>query len=87
MRIGLSLLSGILVTAAAAMTFASSCDAQSIRTSEPLILAPYESALVYDGSCSAGKVLKVTGSIRGLRRKKTCVALGDTQASLGFIIQ
>jgi hypothetical protein len=61
--------------------------AQSIRTAEPLVLAPYESALVYDGSCSAGKVLKVTGAIRGLRRKKACVAIGEAQASLGAAIQ
>jgi len=27
-------------------------------------------------------VLKVTGAIRGLHRKKVCVALGATQASL-----
>ncbi len=61
--------------------------AQSIRTAEPLVLAPYESALVYDGSCSVGKVLKVTGAIRGLRRKKTCVSIGEAQASLGTVIQ
>lgn len=61
--------------------------AQTIRMSEPLILAPYESALVYDGTCSAGKVLKVTGAIRGLRRKKSCVTVGEAQASLGSLVQ
>jgi hypothetical protein len=61
--------------------------AQAIRTSEPLILAPYESALVLDGSCSAGKVLKVTGAIRGLRRKKLCIPFGEIQASLGAGMQ
>ena len=61
--------------------------AQSIRTSEPLVLAPYESALVNDGSCSAGKILKVTGAIRGLRRKKSCIPMGEAQASLGAAIQ
>jgi hypothetical protein len=60
---------------------------QSIRTAEPLILAPYESALVQDGSCSAGKVLKVTGAIRGLRRKKLCIPLNEIQASLGSVVQ
>ncbi len=55
--------------------------AQTIRTSEPLVLAPYEVALVQDGSCSIGQVLKVTGAIRGLRRKKLCVPLGAVQAS------
>jgi hypothetical protein len=66
---------------------ATSASAQAIRTAEPLVLAPYESALVLDGSCSAGKVMKVTGAIRGLRRKKMCIPLGETQASLGSLVQ
>jgi hypothetical protein len=49
---------------------------------EPLILAPYEVAFVQDASCPAGKVLKVTGAIRGLHRRKTCVTLAAEQASL-----
>jgi hypothetical protein len=61
--------------------------AQVIRATEPLVLAPYETALVQDSSCSAGKVLKVTGAIRGLRRKKHCIALDETQASLGASVQ
>ena len=58
------------------------CFAQTILKSEPLVLAPYEIAFVQDSSCGAGRVLKVTGAIRGLHRKKVCVALGPTQASL-----
>ena len=58
------------------------CLAQTVLKSEPLILAPYEIAFVQDASCPAGKVLKVTGAIRGLHRKKTCVALASEQASL-----
>jgi hypothetical protein len=50
--------------------------------SEPLALAPYEVAFVQDVSCPAGKVLKVTGAIRGLHRKRVCVALASEQASL-----
>ena len=46
------------------------------------MLAPYEVALVQNGACPAGKVLKVTGSIRGLSRKKACVVLPAEQASL-----
>jgi hypothetical protein len=37
---------------------------------------------VQDASCPAGKVLKVTGAIRGLHRKKACVPLASEQASL-----
>ncbi len=62
--------------------FAVPCAAQTILKSEPLILAPYEVAYVQDASCTQGKVLKVTGAIRGLNRKKICVARAGDQASL-----
>jgi hypothetical protein len=58
------------------------CSAQTILKSEPLMLAPYEVAFVKDASCPSGKVLKVTGAIRGLHRRKACVALTGEQASL-----
>ncbi|SHL71795.1 hypothetical protein SAMN05444159_6633 [Bradyrhizobium lablabi] len=58
------------------------CLAQTVLKSEPLVLAPYEVAFVQDASCPAGKVLKVTGAIRGLHRRKACVALASEQASL-----
>jgi hypothetical protein len=58
------------------------CVAQTVLKSEPLVLAPYEIALVQDASCPAGKVLKVTGAIRGLHRRKACVSLAAEQASL-----
>jgi hypothetical protein len=62
--------------------FAFPCSAQTILKTEPLVLAPYEIAYVQDSSCPAGKVLKVTGAIRGLHRKRECVALSSEQASL-----
>ena len=72
-----------LVFAAIAVPFlVQSASAQTILKSEPLWLAPYEIAFVQDVSCPAGKVLKVTGAIRGLHRKKACVALAAEQASL-----
>jgi hypothetical protein len=61
---------------------ASPCLAQTVLKSEPLMLAPYEIAFVQDISCPAGKVLKVTGAIRGLHRRKACVVLAAEQASL-----
>ena len=61
------------------------CLAQNVLKSEPLVLAPYEIAYVQDASCPAGKVLKVTGAIRGLHRKKACVALASGQASLAVV--
>jgi hypothetical protein len=46
------------------------------------MLAPYETAFVQDASCPVGKVLKITGAIRGLHRRKACVSLAAEQASL-----
>jgi hypothetical protein len=74
---------GVLaLVASAGMTH---CGAQSILKAEPYILAPYEAVLVADSSCSDGKVLRVTGAIRGLRRKKACVPMGGVTASLGVM--
>ena len=50
------------------------------------MLAPYEIAFVQDAACPVGKVLKVTGAIRGLHRKKACVALASDQASLAVAV-
>jgi hypothetical protein len=58
------------------------CLAQTVLKSEPLMLAPYEVAFVQNALCPAGRVLKVTGAIRGLHRRKTCVTLATEQASL-----
>jgi len=58
------------------------CLAETVLKSEPLMLSPYEVAFVQDASCPVGKVLKVTGAIRGLHRRKVCVTLAAEQASL-----
>ena len=58
------------------------CFAQTILKTEPLSLAPYQNAYVGDSSCGAGKVLRVTGAMRNLPRKKVCVTLRFEQASL-----
>jgi hypothetical protein len=71
-----------LVSALLLSTAALPCSAQTILKSEPLMLAPYEVAFVQNAACPSGKVLKVTGSIRGLSRKKACVLLPAEQASL-----
>ena len=72
------ILASVLISCAAALP----CSAQTVLKSEPLALAPYEVAFVQDGSCPVGKVLKVTGAIRGLHRKRVCVELGAEEASL-----
>jgi hypothetical protein len=72
----------ILTLVAMLIAVALPCYGQTILRSEPLALAPYEVAFVQDASCPAGKVLKVTGAIRGLHRKRACVVLSAEQASL-----
>jgi hypothetical protein len=62
------------------------CLAQTVLKSEPLVMAPYEIAFVQDASCPVGKVLKVTGAIRGLHRRKACVPLAAEQASLAVAV-
>ncbi len=71
-----------LVFSAIALSCPASCPAQTVLKSEPLMLAPYEIAFVHDAACPVGKVLKVTGAIRGLHRRKVCVVLATEQASL-----
>lgn len=51
--------------------------AQKIHSYEPLMMDPYSTIYVNDGSCSAGKVLKVQGAPKSQRRKKSCVPLSD----------
>jgi hypothetical protein len=75
----------ILVSVLILLSVALPCSAQTILKSEPLVLAPYEVAFVQDGSCPVGTVLKVTGAIRGLHRKRVCVALASQQASLAVV--
>ncbi len=50
---------------------------QKLHPYEPLMMDPYTTIYVNDGSCSAGKVLKVQGAPRNQRRKKSCVPISD----------
>ena len=62
-----------------AMFMAQPCSAQKLYSYEPLMMDPYSTIYVNDGSCSAGKVLKVQGAPRNHRRKKSCVPMSDLQ--------
>ena len=73
---------GVLASVVLLSAVALPCSAQTILRFEPLALAPYEIAFVQNASCGAGRVLKVTGAIRGLHRKRVCVSLAAEQASL-----
>ncbi|MDI1265500.1 MAG: hypothetical protein PS018_19820 [bacterium] len=61
----------------AAVLFAQPSAAQKFHASEPLMMDPYSTIYVNDGSCSAGKVLKVQGAARNHRRKKSCVPVNE----------
>ncbi len=66
-------------------TVAQPCFAQTVLKTEPFVLGPYETAFVHNASCGVGKVMRITGALRGLNRKKICVALGGQErASLGI---
>ncbi len=60
------------------------CPAQTVLKSEPLLLSPYEIVFVESATCPSGQVLKVTGAIRGLHRRRSCVTLAAEEASLLF---
>ncbi|MBB5051291.1 hypothetical protein HNQ36_001245 [Afipia massiliensis] len=51
---------------------------------EPYFLSPWSVVYVDNGTCGVGKVMKVTGAIGALRRKKVCVPMGPEQASRTF---
>ena len=55
--------------------------AQKILSYEPLMMDPYSAIYVDDGSCSAGKVLKVQGAPRNQRRKKSCVPVSEVRGT------
>lgn len=61
----------------AALLTASPSFAQKIHSYEPLMMDPHSTIYVDDGSCSAGKVLRVQGAPNNQRRKKSCVPLSD----------
>jgi hypothetical protein len=57
------------------------CAAQKLYPYEPLMMDPYSTIYVDDGSCSAGKVLRVQGAPRNQRRKKSCVPMSDLRGT------
>lgn len=65
--------------------FSVSCLAQDMSPNflkkEPYFLSPWSVVYVDNGTCGVGKVLKVTGALGALRRKKVCVPMGPEQAS------
>ena len=63
----------------AALFAAQPSSAQKLYSYEPMMMDPYSTIYVNDGSCSTGKVLKVQGAPRNQRRKKNCVPMSELQ--------
>ncbi|CAN5386501.1 hypothetical protein BH10PSE10_BH10PSE10_27910 [soil metagenome] len=61
------------------------CHAQELTPNflknEPYFLSPWSVVYVDNGTCGVGKVLKVTGALGALRRKKVCMPMGREEAS------
>ena len=59
--------------------------AQNILKREPHYLAPGAIVYVDNGQCSAGKVMKVTGLLKGISRRRACVSIADSYARVDDI--
>ena len=77
---GLGLFALLIACAAVQPAFA-----QNILKREPHYLAPGSVVYVDNGQCSAGKVMKVTGILKGISRRRTCVSIADSYARIDDI--
>lgn len=79
-----------VVALALLCTVSAPCLAQELSPNflkkEPYFLSPWSVVYVDNGSCGVGKVMKVTGALGALRRKKACVPMGREQASRAVAI-
>jgi quercetin dioxygenase-like cupin family protein len=66
----------LMLASSTLLTLSSAGMSQTILGFEPLVLARYNTAFVQNGSCPDGSMLKVTGAIKGLDRRKACVSSG-----------
>lgn len=76
---------GLFVVAVGVLFAAQPGFAQTYLNREPLHLRAYSSVLVVSPACGPARVMKVTGSIGALPRKRVCLAIGEERASLGII--
>ena len=56
--------------------------AQTVLKREPHYLAPGAVVYVDTGQCGVGKVMKVTGILKGISRRKACISLEPQEATL-----
>lgn len=74
-------LAGILALALIPAT----ASARTILKREPHYLAPGAVVYVDSGQCGVGKVMKVTGTFKGLSRRKICMSLDPQEATLRYV--
>ena len=80
-RSGIAIVVGTgLTVVLTALPMAQPSFAQKIYSYEPLMMDPYSTIYVDDGSCSTGKVLRVQGAPKNQRRKKSCVPMSDLKS-------
>lgn len=72
----------VLLTGVFALALITSASAQTILKREPHYLAPGAVVYVNTGQCGVGKVMKVTGILKGISRRKACISLDPQEATL-----
>jgi hypothetical protein len=74
-----------LLAALFALGLAQAASAQTVLKREPHYLATGAVVLVDNGQCGVGKVMKVTGILKGTSRRKACVPFIPRHATLEFV--
>lgn len=77
---GFGLFALLITLATTTFAAAQSAAAQNVLKREPHYLAPGAIVYVDNGQCSAGKVMKVTGLLKGISRRRACVSIADSYA-------
>jgi hypothetical protein len=60
--------------------------APNFLKNEPYFISPWSVVYVDNGACGVGKVLRVTGALGALRRKKVCIPMGREEASRAIAV-
>jgi hypothetical protein len=72
----------VLLAGLFAFVLIPAASAQPILKREPHYLAPGAVVYVDTGQCGVGKVMKVTGIMKGISRRKICMSLDPQEATL-----
>jgi hypothetical protein len=72
----------VLLAAILALVLVPAASAQTVLKREPHYLAAGAVVYVDTGQCGVGKVMKVTGILKGISRRKICISLNSQEATL-----